>query len=617
MKLEKILDNLNSLEKNSFIKIIDSIITNKPNNSKAINKLLAEADNSELKNLDNVIITKIFNLVFEEFSQLIIDEFVNTSSQFDILIDIIIRDGNSIIKQDWFTKLYEAEIQNINKKTKSLEKQLNDPKSALQECRKRDYKAYQACVHTAYFNDEISNREAKITDDELSILVTLSYHLELSQEEVRLINYLALPINKLDTETIINDLKNLGVVFYSKKSSTIYVADEMVRLLRKIRKKEIANKFFRRVLRLLRESQVNMICKKHNIDTKLSFDQKIREIINEGISFTGVLTNDLYKEGTTLTDKKSFINELWRNGLNIKTALKGTTLEEKISFIIAHFESIEKDEKVSISVDGYEKLLVELGETLPKLNNQIKSDFEIQNEFVLNSSLLLDYNIKPRDILDIISIKDLDSFCKVRSIKTRGNHVDNILMYYKDAENLFLENYIHIGYRDLNALKENGIIIKEADIGIKFEELTKIIFTQLGFNVDEKLKKALNTKKDKIDILLNLGNNELILIECKTLKESGFNKFSSVSRQMKAYVNLAKINNHSIIKSLLIAPEFSDDFINDTELEYELNLSLITAEALIKILTAFKGSKKHKSFPYKLLLRDVLIQDERIIKAIQ
>ncbi len=36
MKLEKILNNLNSLEKNSFIKIIDNIIVNEPTNSKAI-----------------------------------------------------------------------------------------------------------------------------------------------------------------------------------------------------------------------------------------------------------------------------------------------------------------------------------------------------------------------------------------------------------------------------------------------------------------------------------------------------------------------------------------------------------------------------------------------------
>jgi hypothetical protein len=616
MRLEKILGNLNSLEKNSFIKIIDSIIANGPKNSKAIDKILAETDKSGLKNLDNVVISKIFNLVENEFSQLIRSEFVNTSSQLDILTDIVTRDGNCIMKQDWFSRLYETELKNLGKKIKGLQKDLIDPKSDLSENRKRDYRIYKSCVHTAFHNDIENNREAKITNDELSILLTLSHQLELSQEETKLINYLILPAIKAETDTIVSELKNLGIIFYSKKIGTIFVADEMVRVIRKIREKEIADKFFRRILRSLREPQINLIVKKHNLDRKLSLDQKIKEIINEGISFSGVLSTDVHKDGTNISDKKKFLNDLWSTNLNLSPALKGTTLEDKLENIVAHFEAIEKDEKVGISIDGYEKLLIELGETLPKLNGQVKIEFELQDENVLNSNLLLDYNIKPRDVLDVIQPKELERFCKEREIKTRGNDIENILDAYKDSENLYLENFVNIGFRNLNALKENGITIKEANLGLKFEDITKSIFTQLGFNVDEGLKKELNTKKDKIDILLNLGNNELILIECKTVKESGYNKFSSVSRQMKSYTGLAKSNDCKIIKSLLIAPDFSDDFINETELEYDLNLSLITAESLLKILEGFKKSKKHKQFPYKLLMRDVLIKEDRIIKAI-
>lgn len=164
-------------------------------------------------------------------------------------------------------------------------------------------------------------------------------------------------------------------------------------------------------------------------------------------------------------------------------------------------------------------------------------------------------------------------------------------------------------------LKENGIIIKEADLGVKFEELTKNIFIGLGFNVDEQLRKSINTSKDKIDILLNIGNNDLILVECKTVKESGYNKFSSVSRQLKAYSNLGNSKGYRVIKSLLIAPDFSDEFIKDCGLEYELNLSLITASTLIKVLHGFKESKM-KVFPHNLLMRDVLIQEDRVLKAI-
>ena len=36
---------------------------------------------------------------------------------------------------------------------------------------------------------------------------------------------------------------------------------------------------------------------------------------------------------------------------------------------------------------------------------QIKEQFELQDEFVLKADFLLDYNIKPRDILDLIVMK--------------------------------------------------------------------------------------------------------------------------------------------------------------------------------------------------------------------
>lgn len=617
MKLEKILDNLNSLEKNSFIKIIDNIIANEPQNVKEIDKIISESDKSGLKNLDNIVISQIFHLVEKEFSQLIKTEFVNTSSQLDILIDIIVRDGNCLMKQDWFARLYETEIKSINKKIKELKNTIEDPKSDLSENRKRDYKIYKSCVHTAFHNDVENNREAKITDDELSILITLSKQLGLSQEEVKLINYLILAPKKSEIDDVINELKNLGIIFYSKKTSTIFVADEMVRVLRKIRGKQVADKFFRRILRSFREPQINLICKNHNIDRKLDFELKIKEIIEEGISFTDVLIEDVHKEGTNLSDKKKFLNELWDKNLNLTPALKGITIEDKIENIIAYFEAIEKDDKVSISVDGYEKLLTELGETLPKLNAQVKKEFELQEENALKSELLLDYNIKPQDILDIINAQDLVVFLKEREIKTRGNDIENILDAYKDSENLYLENYFNIGSRDLNTLKENGIRIKEAELGIKFEELTKTIFAQLGFNVDENLKKEINTKKDKIDILLNLDNKELFIVECKTVKESGYNKFSSISRQVGSYFKLAEEKGYRVSKILIVAPEFSNDFVTDCELDSELNLSLLTASSLMNILEGFKKSVKHKQFPHKLLMRDVLIQEDRIIKAIQ
>jgi len=612
MKLEKILDKLGSLEKNSFIKIIDNIIAKNPRSAKEVERILSSSDKG-LKSVDNQNIANIFNLISSEFTLQIISEFEEANSQLDILIDIIIRDGNCIMKQDWFSRLYENELKKLKGKIKNLNAALESDKSDLSEGRKRDYRIYKSCLATAYSNDLANNREAKVTSDELSIILTLSKELSLSQEEIKLINYSILPVHKHDIQDVINHLKNIGIVFYSKKENTIYIADEMVSLLRKVRGKQVADKFYRRTLRLQREPVINQIGRIHNIDRNLTITQKIEEIIKEGISFTTLLSEDIHKEGTTLTDRKKALNELCEKGLAIPN-LKGSTLEEKIASLIDYFEAVEKDEKVGISLDGFDKLLSELNQSLPKLNKELKEQFQLQDEFVLTADFLLDYNIKPRDILDLISKADISKFIKDNGIKQRGDDVLNILEHYKDVENLYLENYENVAFRNLNVLKENGITIKESELGLKFEELTKSIFKGLAFNVDDKFKNQLNTSKDMMDILLNLGNDEIIIVECKTVKEKGYNKFSSVSRQLKSYQNLALKNNLRIVKILLVAPEFSDDFVYDCEMDTEMNLSLITASTLSKVFEAYKNSR-YNEFPH-VLFRDIVINEERIIKAL-
>ncbi|WP_138433757.1 hypothetical protein [Winogradskyella algicola] len=613
MKLEQILDKLGSIEKNSFIKIIDNIISNNPRNHKEIEKILSTSDKG-LKSVDSQNISKIFALTSVEFEKHIKCEFQEITSQLDILIDIIIRDGNCIMKSDWFSRLYDKEVKHLKGRIKALEVDFKDEKSDLSLNRKRDYKIYKECLQTAYKNDIENNRDPKITSDELSIILTLSKQLGLSQEEIKLINYSIVPIKKLDVQDVIKDLKNIGVIFYSNKENTVYVADEMVRMLRKVRGKEVAEKFYRRTLKLLRTPIINQIAREHNIDRNLTHAQKIEEIIKEGVSFTNLLTENIYKNETTLTEKKKTLNELCEKGLNISN-LRGSTLDEKINSLINHFESVERDEKVGISLDGFDKLLSELNQSLPKLNRDIKEQFELQDEFVLKADYLLDYNIKPRDILDLIEKTNLTKFIKDHGIKQRGDDILNILEHYKDVENLYLENYENVAYRNLNSLKENGITVKESELGQKFEDLTKVIFEDLGFNVDDAFKNKLNTKKDMMDILLNLGNDEVIIVECKTSKERGYNKFSSVSRQLKSYQNLALKNDLRIVKILLVAPEFSDDFVTDCEMDTEMNLSLITASTLSNIYEAFKSSK-YNEFPY-VLFRDIVINEDRIIKALK
>lgn len=611
MKLEYILNYLNSFEKNAFLRIVDTIISNNPKNNKKIDKILSELD-GHLKNADNQSVAKVLNLVSEEFSQFIKHEFLTTTSQLDILIDIIIRDGNSLMKREWLGKLYEKEIRKIKAKLKEFKKLFDyDEKDP----RFRDYSIYKECLNTAYLNDQQNNQDNKITNDEQSILITLAKQLELSQEELKMINYLIVPINKLDIDEIIKYLTSIGVIFYSKKNYQIYVADEVVRILRKIRGKEVPDKIFRRVLKQLRDAQINQLARKHNVDRKLNREEKIDEIINEGINFSSALKNGIFKDDVNKTDRKLFINELVEKKMGIEERIKGATIEAKLESLLTYFENREKDGSITISVNGYEKLLKDLDYHLKNLKKIIKEKFELQEEDVLNAKFLLKYNIKPTDILYLLEDAVIKDFCRSNSISIRGNEIQNILGQYKDVENLFIENYVSIARRDLNSLEENGLEVKEAELGLKFEEITKSILNKFGFNINDQLRDTLNNAKNKADLIIDEGDNNIIILECKTVKERGYNKYSQVSRQVKAYKDLAEKKNYNVKKIFIIAPEFSEEFINDCTLDYELNLSLITADTLISIYDVFK-EQNLSSLPLTLLMRDVLIDKERVLKSL-
>ncbi len=148
MKLEKILSNLNSFEKNSFLKIIDGLIDGGVSRSKEIQSVLSDGSR-DLKSADNLNVSKVFHHLDDEFIKYIKAELGNTTSQLDVLVDIISRDGNCIMKYDWFARLYEHELKSIRKRVKELDKTLVDPKSEIDEQRKRDYRIYKACLETA------------------------------------------------------------------------------------------------------------------------------------------------------------------------------------------------------------------------------------------------------------------------------------------------------------------------------------------------------------------------------------------------------------------------------------------------------------------------------------
>jgi hypothetical protein len=616
MKLIAVIDQLNAFERNAFIKVIETLKSRNPQLSKAIDAAMVSG--SDLKNADNKIISDVFEILTPAFHNHVKTEFRNVTSQLDVAIDIFIREGNSIMKLDWFSRLYEAEVKTLKSRVKEFSDALDDEKSDVPDTKRRDYTIYRGCLRTAYTNDETNKQEAKITSDEQSILLTLSKKLGLSQDEIKLINYSILPLKSQGSdkiESVINELRAIGVVFFSKKTNIVYVPDEIVRVLRHIRGKDVADKHTRRILRTFKDPQLNLVCRKHSVPTKLDRESKIQEIIARGVSLLSLLTEDIHKDGTKNSEKRAHLNAFITNELGITQNIKGSTLEEKISNLIVYFDQLDSDDRIHISMDGYTRMLSDLAAGLKHIPKFLKSHYQFQEEDFLNADFLLLHNIKPRDILELISPEDLLQFCKAKGIKTRGNEILNILETYKDIENLYLENYGLIGKRDLNALKEKGIIVKEVDLGVKFEELTKKLFSDLGFDVDDKLRAALNTKSDKMDILIKFDSTDVIIVECKSVKEHGYNKFSQVSRQLGAYCKLVEEKGYKVKKVLLVAPEFSQDFINEATLDLHLGISLITAESLLAIRNGFIKTGK-KQMPITLLMRDVVIKDEVVLKAI-
>ena len=146
--------------------------------------------------------------------------------------------------------------------------------------------------------------------------------------------------------------------------------------------------------------------------------------------------------------------------------------------------------------------------------------------------------------------------------------------------------------------------------------MTKYIFTKLGLVVDEKLRKKLNTDKDKMDILLRTGESSVVLVECKTVKENGYNKFSSISRQVKAYKNLLEKNNYLVDRIFIVAPDFSEDFVADCGDDYSLPITLLKAGSLAAIYNTVKATGTGR-FTIQMLTRDILVQEDRIIRALK
>ena len=129
------------------------------------------------------------------------------------------------------------------------------------------------------------------------------------------------------------------------------------------------------------------------------------------------------------------------------------------------------------------------------------------------------------------------------------------------------------------------------------------------------MRKEISTNKDKVDIVLSISEDDIIIGEAKTSKNGDFAKYSSTSRQVKSYVNRAENYGKRVAQVLIIAPSFSSDFVESAELDADINISLLEAGGLKLILDAFRA-RRRPNFSSKLLTKGGLLKAKLIAKNI-
>ena len=357
---------------------------------------------------------------------------LNNNLLLDLITDIFIKDGNSIMSRDWFNELFQAEIKEL-RSTISDFKKLFDMESNPFDSdshRIRDYKTFKACVQTAYSNDLKSGAIEKITLDELSIIQTLKSSLGLSNEEARGIYYLIVgekELEHLDIDKIITMARDECTLFHIRKQNTIFIPDEFISILREIKGISLPDKFTRRILKALPDKQINMIKKNHGIK-ETERHHKIEAIIKQGINIYDILSEEIYSPDEKIPARMETLKDLIENKLEIHLTSMGRTMADRISNLVSYFKEQDSDSNIGISRDGYEKMIRDLIYFNGGIESQIREEFQIQKNVKLSAENLLDYSIRPRDILYLLPNNRVMNFCAHKDLSTRGKNKINVIL---------------------------------------------------------------------------------------------------------------------------------------------------------------------------------------------
>lgn len=615
MKLNQVLSHINQVERAKFVSCLDRICSVEMSTNKKLAKSISQID-GQIKNASESEITQLFKSISQSFKYFLNDQLSLADAQMIMVLNILTRDGNSVVRASWLETLYEKEWKQMSLLAKEISSDISayEESDDFNEHGKR-LSIYRRCFQMAYTNDERINREAKVSDDERSVLNVLAEELGISVDESFAIEQLDKPAPKDGVINAVNSLREIGVLFVNRKRSEVIIADEVISMLHEIQHKELPDKYTLRLLRSFSDGELSNILKNYGKRIRgVERKEKIKTIIHSRISVSCILKRDLYGSEVSLNQRKERLKSLI-NDLNISAERIGTTLDDRVEVILNSLKNCGEAEFNYLSATGFKELFTTLKSNTPKFLKRFESEFEIENVESLDTERLRLLGISPLDVLYLFSNEEVKTIRDDLNLSKRGEPRQIILENFASANDKFIEHYAALACRDFASLKNAGVEISESEIGIKFEEITKSIFEELNLNIDEDLRKEINTSKDKIDIVVSLSELDVIICEAKTSKNGDFSKYSATSRQIKSYVNRCESYGKRVAQVLIVAPTFSEDFVESSEMDTEVNISLLEANGLKQIYDAYK-SRRNPKFSPKLLTKGGLLKADRIAKTI-
>ena len=448
MKLSNVLSLVNQVEKSKFINAIDRLCSDAVKHDKKIAAQLNKLD-GQIKDASSTDITQLFKIVLPYFEKSVREQLAMLGAQATLLTNILSRDGNCIARINWIESLYAKEWAIIDKRANELKSEIESVEDGETFNDGKRLGIYHACLNEAYSNDERSNRESKITDDERGILNVLAKKLDVTADDQAGIEHLIDETPKNGVQEALNELREIGLVFVSRKLQTVYVPDEIVNLLHRLQGKELADKHFLRILRTFSDAELSNILKNHRKKIRgIERKEKVQNIMKLGVAVSQVLQTDLYADNTPLNDRKERLKALIQD-LDLDLEKLGTTLEERTSIILNTLNTCTEHEFNALSATGFKELFSALQNHFPSLSSVLKQEFELEEQEELDVEKLRALSITPYDILYMLTNDEVKAVVESMGIKKRGNLRLNILNSFADATDKLIDNYAALARRDL------------------------------------------------------------------------------------------------------------------------------------------------------------------------